>query len=107
MRLAVNPFGYHRPGKYTIEKVKPSQAQPPLQRATKSLHTLFEHTGIFLNNVKKLKKMTEKTNNYFNPPSIFLEPPCNYLFNHFLGVLGLKDYPTESHSESRKINIRH
>jgi len=51
--------------------------------------------------------MTEKTKNYFNPLSIFLEPPYNYYFSNFLWVLGLKNYPTESHSEVGKINIRH
>ena len=48
--------------------------------------------------------MIEKIKNYFNPSSIFLESSYNYPFSHFLGILGLKNYPTDIHSEGGKIN---
>ena len=83
------PFEYHAlggqsfripsTGKYTIEKVKPSQGQPQLERTTKTFtHSSIPVSFYPLNNTGKLKKMPEKTKNYFNLPSIFLDPPYNF-----------------------------
>jgi len=89
------PFEYHAlggqsfripsTGKYTIEKVKPSQGQPQLERTTKTFtHSTSSIPVSFypLSNTNKLKKMPEKIKNYINPPSIFLEP-----YNYFLAIL--------------------
>jgi len=87
MPLAANPFGYHRPGNRVYHRESETFAG-----ATRSgtNNEGFTHSSIPvsfypLNNAKKL--------NYFNPPSIFLEPPYNYLFSQFLGILGLKTIP--------------
>ena len=94
MLLAWNPSGDHRPRNIPLKKWNLCRESPPtLQRTTK-----FLHTGISfypLNNAKKLKKMTEKIKNYFNPSSFFL------------WIFGLKTYPMEGNFVVGKINIRH
>ena len=77
------PFEYHAlggqsfripsTGKYPIEKVKPSQGQPQLERTTKTFtHSTSSIPVSFypLSNTNELKKMPEKIKNYFNPPSM-------------------------------------
>ena len=102
-----NPLEYHALGGQsfripstgkgnTIEKVKPSQGEPPLRRAMKSLH--IRAYRYLLKQCKEIEKNDRKNKNYFNPPSIITRMTG-------LTLLSLKNTRTEAEIVYRPLVI--
>jgi len=81
------------------------------QRTTKSLHILTYRYNIFLSLKRcgEIEKNDRKNKELLQPSEYFSRTSLQLPFQPFSTRRDswLKNYPTESHSKSRKINIRH